>query len=193
MDEKIKLPENVMLIDVAYLNFVIKDMQNYFERALNRQLQVIDFAELVSYLALDADYKKSDQETHVVLVYDKDSAHLYHSTPSDITSDLNGMAYKDQFGEFAFAGVPTEGLTTRGELFIDLLQIAIESKDTKRIVVLSNNEELDKSITTMLNDVTDKEIIQFRMQESDQSLKYRWQFLPYPIMQALGIRGDELN
>ena len=43
MDEKIKLPENVMLIDVAFMNFAITDLRLYFEEVLHRQFHVIDF------------------------------------------------------------------------------------------------------------------------------------------------------
>ena len=52
MDEKIKLPENVMLIDVAFLNFAIQDLRLYFEEVLHRELQVIDFSQLICFFAL---------------------------------------------------------------------------------------------------------------------------------------------
>ena len=42
MNEKIKLPETVMLIDAAFLNFVIVDLKKYFENQLNRNQQQID-------------------------------------------------------------------------------------------------------------------------------------------------------
>ena len=41
MDEKIKLPEIVMLVDAAFLNFIVSDLKRYFENVLNRPLQEI--------------------------------------------------------------------------------------------------------------------------------------------------------
>ena len=39
---QIKLSETVVLIDAAFLNFVITDMKKYFEATLQRTLQEID-------------------------------------------------------------------------------------------------------------------------------------------------------
>ena len=44
MDEKIKLPEIVMLVDAAFLNFIVSDLKRYFENVLNRPLQEIDLS-----------------------------------------------------------------------------------------------------------------------------------------------------
>ena len=38
---RIKLSETVMVIDAAYLNFVINDLKKYFEPLLGRSLQTV--------------------------------------------------------------------------------------------------------------------------------------------------------
>lgn len=43
---QIKLSETVVLIDAAFLNFVITDMKGYFEETLRRSLQDIDLSML---------------------------------------------------------------------------------------------------------------------------------------------------
>ena len=48
---QIKLSETVMVIDVAYLNFVINDLRKYFEPLLGRSLQTVDLALFTMYLA----------------------------------------------------------------------------------------------------------------------------------------------
>ena len=193
MDEKIKLPENVMLIDVAFLNFAIQDLRLYFEEVLHRELQVIDFSQLICFFALDADYKEEPASTQVLMIYDSSSTVLEHCTPSDLKTQLDGAAFNSQWGEFAFASVPTAEMINRADLFTDLLQIVLNSSDVKRVIVLSYNDEYGEEITPLLQKDHGKEVVQFRMQESDQPLGYRWEMLPYPIMQALGIRGDELK
>ena len=47
---QIKLSETVVLIDAAFLNFVITDMKGYFEETLRRSLQDIDLSMLTTYL-----------------------------------------------------------------------------------------------------------------------------------------------
>ena len=76
MDKKIKLPEIVMLIDAAFLNYVISDLKSYFEKMLNRPLREIDLSLLTTYLALDAGISEWDNKAQLLFVYDKDSSKL---------------------------------------------------------------------------------------------------------------------
>ena len=133
---QIKLSETVVLIDAAFLNFVITDMKGYFEDTLQRSLQEIDLSILTTYLTLDA----------------------------GITEGKNEV-------QFLFA----------------------DSADVKRMIVISFNEEYGKKVADALNEIKDKEVIQFRMNEPDAPVKYKWEMLAFPVMQALGIKADELQ
>ena len=59
---QIKLSETVVLIDAAFLNFVITDMKGYFEDTLQRSLQEIDLSMLTTYLTLDAGIAEGKNE-----------------------------------------------------------------------------------------------------------------------------------
>lgn len=78
---QIKLSETVVLIDAAFLNFVITDMKGYFEKTLQRSLQEIDLSVLTTYLTLDAGIKEGKNEVQFLFVYDKESARLVHCRP----------------------------------------------------------------------------------------------------------------
>ena len=189
---QIKLSETVVLIDAAFLNFVITDMKGYFEETLRRSLQDIDLSMLTTYLTLDAGITEGKNEVQFLFVYDKDSSHLVHCHPSDLEKELNGVAFQSPYGEYSFASVPSEGMVSREELFLDLLAIVSDSADVKRMIVVSFNEEYGKKVTDALHEVKGKEIIQFRMNEPEASVEYKWDMLAFPVMQALGIRADEL-
>lgn len=191
-NEKIKLSQNVMLIDASFLNFVVMDLRKYFERLLKRSLQEIDLTELSSYLALDAGIAEGENEIQMLMVYDKESTVLQHCHPSDLKGELDGVAFKNQVGEFVFAGVPCEEMVSRADLYVDLLGIVADCSDVKRLIVVSFNEEYGQEVTAALSKVEGKEIIQFRMNEPEEMLAYRWEMLAFPVMQSLGIRGDEL-
>ena len=188
---QIKLSETVVLIDAAFLNFVITDMKGYFEKTLQRSLQEIDLSMLTTYLTLDAGITEGKNEVQFLFVYDKDSSHLVHCHPSDLEKELNGVAFQSPYGEYSFASVPSEGMVSREELFLDLLAIVSDSADVKRMIVVSFNEEYGKKVTDALHEVKGKEIIQFRMNEPEASVEYKWDMLAFPVMQALGIRADE--
>ena len=189
---QIKLSETVVLIDAAFLNFVITDMKGYFEETLQRSLQEIDLSMLTTYLTLDAGITEGKNEVQFLFAYDKDSSHLAHCHPSDLEEELNGVAFQSPYGEYSFASVPSEGMVSREELFLDLVAIVSDSADVKRMIVVSFNEEYGKKVTDALHEVKGKEIIQFRMNEPEASVEYKWDMLAFPVMQALGIRADEL-
>ena len=192
MDEKIKFPSNVLLIDAAFLNLVVTDLKKYFEKTLMRELQEIDLSELVTYIVLDAGMVVGDNQIQILMVYDKDSAQLSNCRPSDLSAELNGVAFKSQFGEFSFASVPCEEMVSREELYLDLLSIVLDSADVERLILVSFNEEYGKKVSDALHEVKGKEIIQFRMNEPEVQVEYKWDMLAFPVMQALGIRAEEL-
>ena len=189
---QIKLSETVVLIDAAFLNFVITDMKGYFEKTLQRSLQEIDLSILTTCLTLDAGITEGKNEVQFLFVYDKESGRLVHCQPSDLEKELNGVAFQSPYGEYSFASVPSEGMVSREDLFLDLLSIVADSADVKRMIVISFNEEYGKKVTDSLNEIKGKEVIQFRMDEPDAPLAYKWDMLAFPIMQALGIKADEL-
>ena len=160
-----------MLVDAAFLNFIVSDLKRYFENVLNRPLQEIDLSLLTTYLALDAGIEEGDNKVQLLFVYDQDSSNLAFCNPSDLKKELDGVAFSDQFGEFSFAGVPCEGMVTREELFLDLLQIVLDSADVKKLIVLSFNEEYGNKVTAVLNKVKEKEIIQFRVDEAEETIE----------------------
>ena len=182
---QIKLSETVVLIDAAFLNFVITDMKGYFEDTLQRSLQEIDLSILTTYLTLDAGITEGKNEVQFLFVYDKESGRLVHCRPSDLEKELNGVAFQSPYGEYSFASVPSEGMVTREDLFLDLLSIVADSADVKRMI--------GQKVADALNEIKDKEVIQFRMNEPDAPVKYKWEMLAFPVMQALGIKADELQ
>lgn len=190
---QIKLSETVVLIDAAFLNFVITDMKGYFEKTLQRSLQEIDLSILTTYLTLDAGITEGKNEVQFLFVYDKASNRLVYCQPSDLSQELNGVAFQSQYGEYSFASVPSEGMVSREDLFLDLLSIVSDSADVKKMIVVSFNEEYGKRVTDALRVVKGKEIIQFRMNEPESPVEYKWEMLAFPVMQALGIKAEELQ
>lgn len=192
MSDKIKLSDTVMLIDAAFLDFVVTDVKKYFTSVLKRELQEVDLSQLITYLALDAAVAEGENDIQVLLAYDVYLTRFANCYPSDLKTELNGVAFKNELGEFSFASVSSEEMVSREELYLDLLSIVTDAADVKKLILISSNEEYGDRVTEALQEVKDKEIIQFRMNEPEVQVGYRWELLAYPVMQALGIRGEEL-
>lgn len=192
MSDKIKLSETVMLVDAAFLDFVVTDMKRYFTSVLKRELRDADLSQLMTFLALDAGIGEGKNDIQVLLVYDGRLSRFAHCHPSDLKTELNGVAFTNELGEFSFASVSAEEMVSREELYLDLLGIVSDSADVKKLILIPDNEEYGRRVAEALREVKDKEIIQFRMSEPGGTIDYRWELLAYPVMQALGIRGEEL-
>lgn len=194
MNEKprVKLAETVVLVDAAFLNFVIADIKKYFEATLHRPLQEVDISMLTTYFTLDAGIKEGNNEILFLFIYDEESACLQHCYPADLQKELNGVAFQNSYGEYTFASVPSEGMVSREDLFLDLLSIVADTADVKRMIIISSDEEYGEKVVDALQKVEGKEIIQFRMDEPATAVNYKWEMLAFPLMQALGIKAEEL-
>ncbi len=199
---QIKLSGTVMMMDVAYLNFVINDLKKYFEPLLGRSLQTIDLALFTMYLAMDAGMKEGNNDVQILLVYDEQSGKLEHCRPSDLKSELDGVAFKGALGEFSFMAVPSEGFVSRENLYLDLLHIVLNSAEVKKLIVVPFHEEYGGKVEDALKEFAAedtgrgenaKDIVYFRMEEPAVPTGCRWEMLGYPLMSALGIRSEDLR
>lgn len=193
MENKVNFPETVMIIDAMLLNTIVTDFKKNFEEMLRRPLQDLDVAQLIVNLALDAGVSEGNKETQVIFVYDKTAPKLIHCIPSDLGSELNGVAFQDSLGEFILASLSPEEITTREDLFFDLLQIVSESPDVKRIIVVPFEQDNQQTIHSTLEDIKGKDVTLFGMKQPEKATSYTWQLLAYPVMQALGIKGEEIQ
>lgn len=192
MENKIDFPETVMLIDAVLLDFIIKDFKKNFEEMLHRPLQEMGVSQFIINLALEANIPIGNKEVQVIFVYDESTPKLSHSTPSDLNTELNGVAFRDSRGEFIFSSLSTEGMATHHELFFNLLNLIGESPKVKRVIAVPFEQNSNEIIHAALEKMRKKEVTLFDMTKPERPTSYTWRMLAYPVMQALGIRGDEL-
>lgn len=191
MKDQMDFPAIVMLVDAVMLNTVVVDFKKNFGRMLQRPIQDMDVAQFVVNLALDAGIAGQDHRIQIILVYDDSIRKLNHCAPSVLETELNGVAFQDALGEFSFASISPSGMTTRQELFLDLLNIIGESTDVTQMVVAPPAGEALEHTINALSDIN-KEITLFCMEQSPEKHRFEWMLLGYPVMQAMGIRGEEL-
>lgn len=200
MAENVKLAENVILVDVVYFNDVVKDLKRYFELQLGRPLQNIYVEEWASYLALDSGIRGKDNAIEVLFVHDGQTKELLHCDPTDLKKDLNGVGYTNQLGEFAFTSVSSEGLVSRANLYLDLLNIALDSAEVKRLMLVPFIEDYGAKLMEVLDEhlrdadpEKSKEVFLFNMDEPAHPAACKWDLLGYSMMRALGIKAEELE
>ena len=70
MQKEIQFADNVILLDVGFLNGIANGLKNALENRLQRSLPPIDLVQWLSYIALDAGLRSGDNEIQVLLLHD---------------------------------------------------------------------------------------------------------------------------
>ncbi|MDD4719944.1 MAG: hypothetical protein PHQ88_03660 [Bacteroides sp.] len=197
MNQKVKLEDTVILIDTVFYNFLVTDIKNHFEKQLNRTLEVIDLPTLTTYLSLDMGLCAGDNTVQLLWLYTKQISDLQFTKPSSLKSDLDGKAFQNEVGEFLMASVSTEDLVPIGELYVEVLQMALESENVKKIALIADYSSYKDMLNKVLSDneekLKEKEVVFFNMGEVQKMENVRKEILAYPLMQALGIKADDLK
>lgn len=188
-----KIPEIVMFIDAVMLNETVIDFKKHFEEMLQRPIQNMDVAQFIVNLALDSNITGLHNEVQVVFVYDESTLELSHCTPSSLELELDAVDFRDSLGVFSLTSTTSHGMATREDHFSNLLHIYSESDMVKQLILIPHEGESLKRTIALLHDATDKEVVLFSMNNPPEEIGFTWQMLAYPIMQAMGIKGEEIG
>lgn len=190
---------NVILVDGDYVDSVAFDLTVNFERMLGRRINKADTARWIDCIALDGGMREgrdSNGETQVIFIHSKDKQQLDNFNPGSYENNLNAMAFKDSLGEFIISSYPVEEVVKHDDFFLDILKTVVNHKDVHRVMAIPNAERhaLWDALRHALRDIDDEEkrVTLFAMQPMDGG-NFKQEILGFSLMNALGIRGDELK
>lgn len=187
--------ENVVIVDADYVDRVAFDLIVNFERMIGRRIPKADLAKWIDCVALDGGLREGEHDTQVVLIHDKKQAALDNFMPASYDDELNGKAFKDHLGEFTVSSFPVEDITTATDFFLDTVAMVCAQKEVKRVMIIpdAENRALYADLRHTLQRVDDeKRITVFAMQPMEGG-NFRQEILGYSLMNALGIRAEELR
>lgn len=187
--------ENVIIVDADYVDRVAFDLIVNFERMIGRRIPKADLAKWIDCVALDGGLREGEHDTQVVLIHDKKQTALDNFMPANYDDELNGKAFKDHLGEFTVSSFPVEDITTASDFFLDTVAMVCAQKEVKRVMIVpdAENRALYVDLRHTLQRVDDeKRITVFAMQPMEGG-NFRQEILGYSLMNALGIRAEELR
>lgn len=196
--------ENTIIVDADYIDHVAFNLIVNFERMLMRKIPNADLSRWLDGIALDGGMRPVEPEklsgeqcpeVHVVLIHNKGSEALDNFLPANYEKELNAKAFKDTLGEFIITTIAVENLTNKDDLFLEIARTVVQQKEVKRIMLVPNADEGDiyGRLRQTLRGVDDnKRITLFAMQPMPGG-NFRQEILGYSLMNALGIRADELH
>jgi hypothetical protein len=186
--------DNLIIIDADFADRVAFDLIVNFERIIGRPIPNADLARWIDCLALDGGLREGDNHTQVAIIHSKEKTRLEYFNPGDFKNELNGKAFSDNLGEFAINALSEEQIIGRADLFIDTMQLALHAEEVKRIIAVPDEEYYDdlRAIIRKADKQTEKHITMMAMQPMPGGNFFQ-EILGYSLMNALGIRSEEIN
>lgn len=194
----IKLSENIILADADYLDYVAFQLSVQFERMIGRRIPKADLSQWAVDVALDGGLRADEKahETQLILVHEKQNPKMDNFTPSIYDTELNGQAFNDdKLGEFLVNAYPVGDVVSKDDYILDTVNMVLGHDEVKRLMIIPNGEQgsIYEEVAGALRDAPeDKHITLFAMQPMPGG-NFRQEILGYSLMNALGIKSDEIN
>ena len=194
MEQKFKFSPNVMLVDAVHLDRVGRDIAAHFEPLVKRKLPEADLATLLECLSLDAGILPGENEMQVIFVYELGHEQMKFCSPAHLEREIHGMAFRGSTGEFSLYAFQPSGMATREALFAEALQLAGEDKNVKRILFAPDEAADVTALEKVIREIKGKDALtMFGMNPPEQAYPCRFEWLGFAVLQALGIRSEELE
>lgn len=194
----IKLSENIILADADYLDYVAFQLSVQFERMIGRRIPKADLSQWAVDVALDGGLRADGKahETQLILVHEKQNPKMDNFTPSIYDTELNGQAFNDdKLGEFLVNAYPVGDVVSKDDYILDTVNMILGHDEVKRLMIIPNGEQgsIYEEVAGALREAPeDKHITLFAMQPMPGG-NFRQEILGYSLMNALGIKSDEIN
>ena len=193
INNELKFAEKVILIDAAYIDKVTKDLSQHFGQLIGRELPKADLPIFLECVAMDAAIQPGDNVLQVLFVYDKNESKMDAFNPGDLKKELNDVAFKSQLGEFQLNTFEPSDMADKEAFFLESVRLIADAKEVKHLVVVPSESEYGDKLPEIFEKVDGKESIHvLGMNPPAPSDKYQWEMLGYAVLQALGIRSDEI-
>ena len=194
----IKLSENIILTDADYLDYVAFQLSVQFERMIGRRIPKADLSQWGVDVALDGGLRADGKahETQLILVHEKQNPKMDNFTPSIYDTELNGQAFNDdKLGEFLVNAYPVGDVVSKDDYILDTVNMILGHEEVKRLMIIPNGEQgsiYEEVVGALREAPEDKRITLFAMQPMPGG-NFRQEILGYSLMNALGIKSDEIN
>jgi hypothetical protein len=161
---------------------------------IGRELPKADLPIFLECVAMDAAIQPGENVLQVLLVYDKELTKMDAFNPGDLKKELNDVAFKSQLGEFQLNTFEPSDMADREAFFLEAVKLVADAKEVKHLVIVPSETEYGDKIPEILEKVDGKESIHvLGMNPLAPSKAFSWEMMGYAVLQALGIRSDEIG
>ena len=193
MQQTDNFKDTVILVDADYVDSVAFDLTVNFERMLMRRIPVADLAQWLVCVGLDGGLSVDDtasRQIQVIFLHDEKKSALRYFAPGKI-EDIDGKAFRDKLGEFLMSAVRKEPLAGN-DLFVQCTEALLGSEAVKRIVLVPDMGQYGAALKQLLASVGRRKEVTLLAMQPEAGRGFQSEILGYSLMQAMGIRSEEL-
>lgn len=188
--------ENVIIADADYIDRVAFDLIVNFERIIGRRIPPADMARWLDCIALDGGIREGDNKIQVILIHRKETKELNNFAPSNFAKDLHKKAFKDHLGEFSISCLPIENIVNAQDFFLDVVETICSQQEVHRMMIIPDEDDdtlynLRATLRQLNND--DKQHVTVFAMQPIQGGKFQQEILGYSLMNAMGIKAEEIK
>lgn len=195
MQQTDNFKDTVILVDADYVDSVAFDLTVNFERMLMRRIPVADLAQWLVCVALDGGLSVDDttsRQVQVIFLHEEKKSALQYFAPSKIAEEIDGKAFRDErMGEFLMSAVKKESLAGN-DLFVQCVESLLGSEAVKRIVLVPDMGQYGVALKQLLASSGRQKEVTLLAMHPESGRGFQLEILGYSLMQAMGIRSEEL-
>lgn len=184
---------NLLLIDAAYLNYLIGDVKHNFERIIGRALPPLDLVGFMVRLAMDAGVSPGNDGMDVIFVSEDSDCVLSDASPSKLEAELDGNACKSEIGEVTFTLASAAGMVPLDGLTVDVARNCFGQERFRRVMTIVPDATF--AMMSEMLDIDDRrlDLVRFEMQQRERLNGWKVETLLYAMLAAFGVRSEELD
>ena len=188
--------ENVIIADADYIDQVAFDLIVNFERIIGRRIPPADMARWLDCIALDGGIREGDNKIQVILIHRKETKELNNFAPSNFAKNLHKKAFKDHLGEFSISCLPIENIVNAQDFFLDVVETICSQQEVHRMMIIPDEDDdtlhnLRATLRQLNND--DKQHVTVFAMQPIRGGKFQQEILGYSLMNAMGIKAEEIK
>lgn len=199
MADQVQFVENVVLIDLAGFNEAVSLIKRFFEDHLNREVDDLDLQGWVSCMAMDAGIATGKNRIQVIFLHDG-TVNDFACCNAPSPEALKGAGFNNSLGDFTFSVISSEGFASQENFFLDLMNIALDSAEVKRLILIPDNgaygDKMHEALHKTLPEIQSgkpKDIVCFFTAGQDQPQEYKCDSLIFSMMHCMNINSEELG
>ncbi len=194
----IEFAPNVLLLDVTFITETVCGLKRFLSERLGRELPDTNLVDWFICLGLDGGLRGEENNMQILLVGDEGEHELKGCVPGDM-GELDGNACLTSVGELSFSVVPSAGMVSRAALFSELVQLALDASEVKRLLLVPRFRDYGPELAKTLHDFCEEKDCEeadkalcFLMEEPEEHLQCHTDLATYSLLHIWGVSPEDL-